>query len=541
MSLFDRRTLMQIPRISVFHLVAVAVLLLFSACGSSSTSDSPTPVATTSISGSVVAAPVSGAAVVVKNADGYVIAGPVNTASDGTYTVNVPTSACNADLRIESSNGTFLDEATGTTTTAGILAAYVSAGSVTTWSSVNIDPSSTIIHNLVTTGSKTFGEALTIFNSAFAFTPDISVASRNTPSTGASAAQRLAGLRTSAFSQLTKDLGLTPDKQSDLLAAIEQDLADDGKLNGSTGSLNGTSIPEDMQNRFEHALVTMLSDTVHNMTGLTADQIGSLPCGQVILTNTYRVQYLPGMMAATQGKSSFKIKITKRSDGSPATGLTISLMPMMHMASMGHATPVDAVTEEASTGIYDCTVYYLMASGPGIGFWDLKVMISSGMGMGMSETATFYPVVGMAMGTDTVRATLYGADDVVSSMSGTQYNKYYLFSDGPITAAAPTVDLFITHAEMMNMSYKLVSPGAVLSSPTGTVTTMTVQASLDNSTWLTATNSATGHWSVSGLTGLVSGQTTTVYIQLNVNGQDKTTNGNAASGNNSAMFIVTPQ
>jgi hypothetical protein len=514
--------------------------MVVAACGKSGSSDTPAPAATTTITGSLFAAPVSGASVVVKNIGGVVIAGPVNTANDGTYTINVSTSDLDADLRFESAGGTYADEATGSTTTAGMLAAYVLARSVTSGASVNIDPSSTILHDLVTSGSKTSGEAQTIFNTAFGFKPDISVACKNKPSTGASASERLAALRASAFSQLTKDLGLTPDKQFDLLAAITQDLADDGKLNGSTGSVGATSIPEDIQNKFEHALVTMLSDTVHNQTGLTSDQIGSLPCGQIVLTDTYRVQYVPGMMAGAQGKTSFKIKITKRSDGSAATGLALSLMPMMHMPSMVHSTPVDAVTEEGSTGIYDCTTYYLMASGPGMGYWELKVMIGSGMGMGMSETAIFYPAVGMAMGTDTVRATVYGADDVVSGMTGTQYNKYYLFRDGPISAATPTVSLFIAHGEMMNMSFKPVSTGAVLSSPTGTVTTMAVQASTDNSTWLTATNSAIGHWSVSGLTGLVSGQTSTIYVRLNINGQDKTANGAAASGGNNAMFIVTP-
>jgi hypothetical protein len=44
-----------------------------------------------------------------------------------------------------------------------------------------------------------------------------------------------------------------------------------------------------------------------------------------------------------------------------------------------------------------------------------------------------------------------------------------------------------------------------------------------------------------GLTGLVSGQTNTIYVRVNVNGEDKTTDGNAASGANAyAAFAVMP-
>ena len=95
----------------------------------------------------------------------------------------------------------------------------------------------------------------------------------------------------------------------------------------------------------------------------------------------------------------------------------------------------------------------------------------------------------------------------------------------------------------MNMTFVPASDGSVLSSPTGTVTSMSVQASSDGgSTWLAATDKANGHWSVSGFTNLVSAQTATIYVKLNVNAQDKTTNGGAASGANAyATFVLTPQ
>ncbi len=262
--------------------------------------------------------------------------------------------------------------------------------------------------------------------------------------------------------------------------------------------------------------------------------------------STYLVEYIPGttmsgtMSDATVGKTTFKLRVRNRSTFAAVSGLSISIYPLMHMSSKNHSAPADVVTESSTPGTYDCAMYYLMASGTGMmgGYWELQVKIGS-------ETATFYPSVGMAMGTDTVRATLYGYDDVVSTMSGTQYNKYYLFNDGPVTAATPTFSLFISHSEDMIMSFKPAYVGAAMSSPTGTVTSMNVTASQDTSftSPLSAVHSGNGHWTVSGLTGLVSSQTTTIYVKMDLNGQDKTTDGMVSSptSTNYATFIVTPQ
>ena len=54
-------------------------------------------------------------------------------------------------------------------------------GGTVTLRSVNIDPSTTIICDLVTKSGKTAGEAQTIFNKAFGYTPDISIAPKNAP------------------------------------------------------------------------------------------------------------------------------------------------------------------------------------------------------------------------------------------------------------------------------------------------------------------------------------------------------------------------
>jgi len=527
---------------SFSFMVFLAASMFITSCSSSSSS---TPAATmTTINGSLYAAPVRGASFVVLNAAGNSIAGPVNTASDGSYNVNVPTTALTADFIIASNGGTYTDEATGLTTTAGTFAAYVPGGTLTAGSAaVNISPSTTIINSeLADHSNLTFNGAQAYFNSAFGYTPDISVTPSNTPSNGSNQAQRLAAYNAGVFSQLTAALGFSPDEQGALLNALAQDLADNnGILTASTGSVNGTPLPVDIQNRYEQAMISYLSNTTSNLTGLTAtDMGGELPFSKVALTNTYVVQYLPGMMAATTGKTSFKIQITNISDGSPANGLTVSLMPMMNMGTQGFmSTPVDIVTEDPAPGVYDGTIYYLMGSGSGMGYWALTVMIEKGSDM---ETATFYPAVSMGMGTDTPYATLYGPDD----MSGTQTNDYILFSDGPVSAATPTLTLFIAYSENMFMNFVPISIGSVISDSTGTVTVSpptTLQASMNSnfSPYVTGVDNGNGHWSLSGLTGFSPNQQTTIYVKLNVNGQDKTTDGNAVSGTNAyATFLVTP-
>ena len=531
-------------RFKTWGVLITGIMALLTGCGSSSNDAAP---ATTAISGSVYAAPVSGASVVVKNAAGATIAGTVTTSADGTFTISFPTSATGSDLSIESSGGTFTDEATGTSNVpAGTLSAYVSGGTATI---VHIDPSSTVIHTLVTSHSKTFGEATTLFSNAFGYAPDCSVGPMNVPySASSTTAQRLAAVKAAAFSQLTRDLGLSPDKQFDLLAAISSDLAD-GVLDGMNGvntvPLGTGMLTQDIQNKFDCALVSFLTNTSLNLTGLNAGDLGNLSFGKVALTNTYRVEYIPGTMGAFTGKTMFKIRITNRTTGSPVTGLVganaLALMPKMHMAATNHGTPVDAITEDgANPGTYNCTIYYLMASGPSMGFWELKVMIGSGQ----TETAAFYPRVGMAMGSDTIIQRLYGPADIISMPSGTEYTRYVLFRNGTVNASTGTLNLLIAHAENMMMNFKLVSLGSVLSNPTGTVTSMVVTASTDTafSSPVSGVDGGNGHWSLAGISGLSSGVATTIYVKLNVNGEDKTTDGLAASGANAyTPFVVTPQ
>lgn len=263
----------------------------------------------------------------------------------------------------------------------------------------------------------------------------------------------------------------------------------------------------------------------------------------------YKVEYVPGtgMNAPQQGKTAFQLNITKTSDNSPAAGLTPTLSFTMHMTSGDtHTTPADLVSESTTTpGLYNCTAYYLMASGATMGTWDMVVTVGG-------ETTTFHPDVAMAMGTTTVRATLKGVTDkILSSSTGTatENRTYYLFNDGLTSAMGSyTFKLFIAAKESM-MSMPAIGNGSTLHNETNsawTISSMTVDASTDGSTWLPATEgSVDGHWSVPGLSNLTSGATGTIYVRTSVgNGtavEQKTTDGMAVSGANGyASFTVTP-
>jgi hypothetical protein len=518
---------------------AILLAFLLAACGGGGSGSSPAAGGGSSatISGSVFAGPVAGAQVTVKAADGAIVAGPVATGAAGEYQISVPTGALAEDLRIEATGGSFTDEATGETTVAGRLAAFVEAGSHAAGGSVHLAPASTIVDEMVAAGL-TATDAKAAFSAAFGFTPDSGVAPKAAPAAGIEEAQLLAGLRAAAFSQMAKEMGLTPAEQFDLIAQIGRDLAD-GTLDGAHGAEPTPLAGADVANRFECSLAALLADPVANQTGLTADKVGILPFAKVAFTQTYRVDYLPGMMPATQGKTQFRIKVVRRNDGAPVTGLSLALMPMMHMAAHAHATPVDEAVVDNGDGTYSCNVYYLMASsmnGMSMGFWELKVLIDE-------ETATFFPGVGMAMGSDTIRAVLKGQADTTAGMMGPAKRSYYLFKDGGVvgTPGDHTLRLFLATQESM-LSYPAVMQGTLLHDAQNaewSVETLTLEASTDGgSTWVEGDHIDGGHWEVPGL---VSGQAGEVRVRLAVNGEQKTTDGMAPAGaNDYAVFAVTP-
>jgi hypothetical protein len=274
---------------------------------------------------------------------------------------------------------------------------------------------------------------------------------------------------------------------------------------------------------------------------LTLAACGSTKTEYVTVTapeSTYLVEYLPGMMGAVAGKTTFQLRVRTRADYKAATGLAITVKPVMTMPAYDHGAPADLVTESATPGTYDCAVYYQMASGAGMGYWELTATIGA-------ESVTFVPSVAMAMGSDTVKANLWGVSD--AAVPDTASTKYVIFKDGPLLASAGSLKLYVSRAEDMMMTFKPVSAGSVLGGPTGTVSSvsLTAYAATDTAfaTPLAAVDGGHGHWSVDvSSLGLTAGAQATVNLKLKVNGEDKTTNGLAPAGANASVaFKVTPQ
>lgn len=533
---------------TIFKAAFVICLSIISFGCSSSSSDTPT--ATTSVSGVVFAGPASGSSVTVKNSGGVVVAGPVISGADGSYTVSIPNSELSSDLVIETSGGTYTDEATGTTgVQLGTFSAFIEKNSVAAGANVTVDPSSTIIQELVK-GGRTKTAAKAVFNDAFGYTPDYTIKPVFACMSSASTTpQRLAGLRAAAFSQLTNSLSIPTAKQHELILALADDLSDgvlDGKKTGGAVvvTTSGTAIPEDIGGRFGQALITFQMDSSKNKSKLTPDKIGDSAFHKVALTSSYKVEYVPvGSTRPTTGKSTFKIKLSNRSDASPATGKTVKVTPFMYMATKSHTSPVDTAITDNGDGTYSCNVYYVMSSamsGMSMGVWELKVTIDN------SESAYFYPVVDMAMG-NTPLTKLSGVSDSIMGMAGIEKRTWFLFSEDlvPDMGGTYSFKLFIATKEMMT-SFPAVSTNSVLKNENKadwTVNPILVEASTDKNTWVTATETGGGHWTIPGLTGLTNGTAGKIYIRLTVNSEQKTTDGNgvAADGTNSYQtFTVTP-
>jgi hypothetical protein len=498
----------------ITSLAALAALVLVgAACGSD-----PAPAApTTELVGSVYAAPVSGATVTVRDEAGAVVGGPVTTAADGSFRVAVLDSALAGALRFEARNGTYVDEATGATVSTGLrLAAWRDAPApparllapVPPVEAVHLTPGSTVVHDLLAAG-RTRAQAEAAFAATFGYVPDLAVSP--SAAAGASQAARLAALRAGAFSWLNESiLPGAPAKQALLLAAIAKDL-EEGQLDGldaadaAVAIEAGTPMPTDALYRFATALKAC------------GDHHGDLGLGSAsVKTDAYVVEWVGGVAGAKMGRTAFQLRVTTAA-GAPVSGAAITIVPKMFMSTKNHSAPVDAVAESAVAGTYDAAVYFQMASGPTMGFWEVAVTVNG-------ETACFYPEVAMVMN---VLGRLYGVADLIPKLpTGTQKRTYLLFKDALTGMGPHTMQLFIAapdDAEMMH--FPAIGPGAALHDGTGaalTVDEVVVQASSDAGlTWKTATAvGARGHYEVAGLDGLASGGT--VRVKVSVNGEAKT-------------------
>ncbi len=526
--------------------LAVSCSIILTACGGGG-SDSGTTDAT--ISGAIVAAPVDGAQVSVTDVSGNLVAGPVSTTA-GQYSLIIPAGSLGLSLILKSTGGTFTDEATGNSGNAGEMSAYMAANSISGSSSVSATPGSTIVAELVLTHSKTLTQAKQVFADAFGYTPDITITPADATDTATATASdeaKLAGYRAASFSQLAMNLGLSQDSQFDMFTALAKDLSDD-TLDGvdASGSISigstGHNLNANIQNDFSTALVNFHS-SVYNQTDMANDEIGNVPFAKIALTTNYKTEYVPGSMAAMEGKSTFQLHITNRSDGTNVTGATIMLMPMMHMSTMTHSSPVPvAAVSEDGNGLYTATAYYLMAStmmdGTSMGFWDLGITANG-------ESAHFYPSVMMAMG-DTVKTRLKGqTDKIVDMMSMSVSRDYNIFKDKLMASSgAYNFTVFIAAKESM-MSFPALIDGDTLTSGMGgtslPVTSILVEFSIDDgANWTTAVDGTNGTWAATGL-ALTAGQENQIRVRLTVNGEVKTTDGLAADGSNDyASFTVTP-
>jgi hypothetical protein len=495
-----------------------AIVLVVAACGAD---PGVVPSPTTDVVGSVYAAPVSGAAVTVRDQAGAVVGGPVATAADGTFRVAVLDSALGGPLRFEARNGTYLDEATGATVTTGLrlaawrdapvplgrAAAPLAAAPALPQPAVHLTPGSTVVHDLMVAG-KTRAQAETAFAATFGWVPDLAVAP--SPAAAASQAARLAALRAGAFSWLLRSiLPGAPAKQALLLAAIAKDL-EEGQLDGldaadaAVAIEAGTTMPTDALYRFATALKACGDH--HTALGLASG---------AVKTDSYAVEWVGGVAGAKMGRSAFQLRVTTAA-GAPVSGAAISLVPKMFMSTKNHSAPVDAIAESAVAGTYDAAVYFQMASGPTMGFWEVAVTVNG-------ETACFYPEVAMTMN---VLGRLYGVADLIPKLpTGTQKRTYLVFKDALTGMGPHTLKLFVAapdDAEMMR--FPAIGAGATLHDGAGAawaVDEVVVQASSDaGATWQVATVGPRGHYEVAGLDGLASGGT--VRVKVSVNGEAKT-------------------
>lgn len=255
-------------------------------------------------------------------------------------------------------------------------------------------------------------------------------------------------------------------------------------------------------------------------------------------TATYRVEFTP-VTSQAEGRSVFTVTVTNKTSETPVSGLSGFINVWMAMESMNHGTPMGTVTDNGD-GSYTVVAYYLMASvmnGMRMGTWNVDVTVSG-------EQATFNPEVTMAMG-GTAKATLKNDADMIASMTGAETRPYYLFKESLTgSTGSHAFKIFLATRESM-MSHPAVYSGQSLTDENGAswpVNSVTLQVSTDGgASWTDMAEEGSGYFSVSGLAGLSDGEEGSILVRLFINGTQRTTDGQAASGENAyQVFTVTP-
>ena len=534
------RTLIQLGSILPLSMALIS-------CGGGSGGGTSTEVV--SLKGTVFASSVNGAEVTIENALGERLAGPGTTGSDGSFTLALDKPHLADDLVIIARGGSYRDEATGETKTAGELSGHFAGGSLADGSSASLTPGSSIVHRLVAAGM-TRTAARAAFETASGYLPDSSVVPLDITDADNSDGDldRLkAGLRAGAFSQLAEDLGVN---QFALITALTEDLADgtqDGQANGSPVTIGDSSIelPADITARFARSLVKLFQSD-RNLSGLDNNQIGQLPSPRTVITDNYRVSFSAGDDGSSMGKDEFQITITDH-DGNPATMLNPTVHPHMNMSGgHGHATAVGEVTNNGD-GSYDAEIYYVMASvmsnGDSMGWWQLNVCLGNmtmhamatdmghdGMDHGAStdctgDVAAFYPSVAMAMG---VKGVLKGGDsDQIPNMQtgGMMARNYHIFKDSIDQGdSSYHAHVYIAATETMH-NFPGLTEGLMLNEGMGhalMISSLLVEFSADDgATWVTATNGhGGGMWAAE-----MAGTADKLLVKLTINDDIKTEDG----------------
>ncbi len=486
-------------------IAATIATSLLIGCGSGSGSDSenqhhkPITDSTTDITGSVFTPYVAGAQVEVTDIKGNAIAEPVKTDSNGQFTIAIPDANLNDDLLFTATGGNYTNAITGKDNVESKrLATFAAANSLTETPVINLTAASTIIAD-ITDSIDDNATAKTYFETAFGYLPNISVLpiAANQENKIASAEAKLAGVRAAVFSQLLTDFELAEDEQTNLLTAIAKDLSD-GTADGFSNTapvqiINGTNLSTDIANRFSMALIDFAKDTDLNKSGISPGQVGVLAFNKKAVSKNYQFELTP-QSKPMKGKSVFDLKITDHSNAA-VVGVTPTMQLWMYMSNHGHSNPHAGCTKTDAEGTSQCTAYFTMASGKGMGNWELTFSVGTGDNQ---EKARFFPSVGMPMGEDTAWLPLYGTDSL-----------YLVYKNDVVkTDSGHTVKFFVatrkSMAEWPHLPAELV----------------TLQAGTEESDLSDATSEGNGVWSIN-LEGLTAGKSNTVYIKLSRNGETK--------------------
>jgi len=531
--------LMTFSRTALPLLLAASVTLVgcnnpFGASSTSSNNGSGSSTSTT-VAGSAMAGPVSGT---IRVLDGgtQVASGTIN---NGVFSLDIPNSALANELTLEVT-GTYTDEISGnlvTLTSANPLGLVLDAGHVSagvTMTGLAVTPESTVHYQLIQQG-KTMAEADAIFSGVFGaplnhhallFDP-----TQTEPAAVAALAaadqqlSRAASFQLGAYSQLAANLGLTSNAIADLPAALATDLLDgtlDG-MNGLTPVVAGTAtLPTTMWSSYVGAQAQFSGGSAAGnannlpppMDGSVSSRVVTVGLNQVAVGSLTLSTILPMTNIPFTGKTTQRIALSDPNTGAALTsGYTVTVAPVMHMPTMTHACPMGAVVPDATVvGAFDVDLYYLMASGAGMGLWDVAVTVSDGSN---SAVAHFNPTVAM-MGMPMSSVAVVKPKDSINRTTS-----YQVWLDG-YDAVAGTVDLFITTPAMMMMSFPGVT-GAVITPPSGAI----------------VVELGGGHYRLSGL-ALNAGSAYPLAVDVAVGGSPLRNLGATAAADTIPNLIFTP-